>query len=121
MEENPKITISELAKVINLTTRTIEKNISNLKSKGLIERVGTDKDGYWKINIQAIEKFSASSEKILLTIEKKPMITISELAELTNLTTRTIEKNISNLKSKGLIERVGADKGGYWKIKTIVK
>jgi len=29
---------------------------------------------------------------------------------------RKIEENISKLKSKGLLERVGADKGGYWRV-----
>jgi len=29
----------------------------------------------------------------------------------------TIHRYLEKLKSKGLIERVGADKGGYWKVK----
>jgi len=28
----------------------------------------------------------------------------------------TIKRDIEKLKANGLIERVGADKGGYWKI-----
>ena len=27
-----------------------------------------------------------------------------------------VEENLSKLKSKGIIERVGPDKGGYWRI-----
>ena len=30
--------------------RTIENNISQLKEKGLISRIGSKKTGYWKIN-----------------------------------------------------------------------
>jgi predicted HTH transcriptional regulator len=30
---------------------------------------------------------------------------------------RGIEDNLSKLKAKGIIERIGAAKGGYWKIK----
>ncbi|MEG1363690.1 MAG: winged helix-turn-helix transcriptional regulator, partial [Clostridia bacterium] len=46
----PTITQNELGKEINLTPRTIRRNIDNLKVKGIIERVGSDKKGYWKIN-----------------------------------------------------------------------
>jgi len=41
----------------------------------------------------------------------------SELASIIGISQRKIEKNISQLKAKGLIERVGADRGGYWIIK----
>jgi predicted HTH transcriptional regulator len=29
-----------------------------------------------------------------------------------------IRVNIAKLKAKGLLERIGPDKGGYWKVKT---
>jgi ATP-dependent DNA helicase RecG len=32
------------------------------------------------------------------------------------VSTTAIENNISKLKAKGLLERIGPDKGGYWKI-----
>jgi len=32
-----------------ISTRKIKENIAKLKSKGLIERVGADKNGYWVI------------------------------------------------------------------------
>jgi predicted HTH transcriptional regulator len=57
-----------------------------------------------------------SSEKILNAIRKNPQITIKELSEWTQITTRAIEKTISKLKSVGFLERVGSDKGGYWKV-----
>ena len=62
----------------------------------------------------AVEK---TVEKILNIIANNPRITQAELAEMTGLTRRGIEWNLSKLKAEGLIERVGADKGGYWKIK----
>jgi len=60
---------------------------------------------------------NATVEKILAIINEKPEITIKELVQLTVLSRRGIEWNIQQLKIKGLIERVGPDKGGYWKIK----
>ena len=40
------------------------------------------------------------------------------MAEQLKLTTRTIEKNIKLLRESGRLERIGADHGGYWKIKS---
>lgn len=39
------------------------------------------------------------------------------LSESLGVTTRTIERDMSTLKKKGIIERTGSDKGGYWEIK----
>jgi ATP-dependent DNA helicase RecG len=55
-------------------------------------------------------------EKILELILENPKITQKELIDLTGLTRRGVEWNISQLKIQGLLERIGADKGGYWKI-----
>jgi Fic family protein len=45
----PMITVKELAKILSVTERTIHRNLNNLKSVNKIERVGSDKTGYWKI------------------------------------------------------------------------
>jgi ATP-dependent DNA helicase RecG len=47
--EDKKITMKELAEKIGITTRGVEKNISKLKEKGLLVRIGPDKTGYWKV------------------------------------------------------------------------
>jgi len=57
-----------------------------------------------------------SSEKIMRLIKANTQITIKELSGQLNVSTRTIEKNISKLKTENRIERIGSDKGGYWKI-----
>jgi len=57
------------------------------------------------------------SEKILNIVRNNSEITIDELSALLNKTTRTIERNIAKLKECGLLERIGANKGGYWKVK----
>ena len=57
-----------------------------------------------------------SSEKILRLIKANAQITIKELSEQLKISTRTIEKNISKLKTENRIERIGIDKSGCWKI-----
>jgi len=67
---------------------------------------------------QIIEKDTEkeSSEKILSLINDNSAITIEELSTLLRITTRAIEKNLSKLKAKGMLERIGPDKGGYWRV-----
>ncbi len=47
MKNDPFITIPELAKLMNVTNRTVERNIAILKEKGIIRRYGRRKDGKW--------------------------------------------------------------------------
>jgi len=49
IEKNNSITISELAKMIGLTTRAIEKQIDKLQNENKLERIGSDKSGHWRI------------------------------------------------------------------------
>lgn len=55
--------------------------------------------------------------KIIELINNNPNITREEMAKELNLTLKGIEWQIKNLQKNNIIERVGADKGGYWKIK----
>jgi len=57
-----------------------------------------------------------SSQKILELITSNPYITIEDLAGNLGISDRGVKKNISKLKSDGLIRRIGPDKGGYWEI-----
>ena len=57
-----------------------------------------------------------TSVKILETIKSNDQITISELAEIIGVTTRSIERNIQNLQQEGKLVRIGPDKGGHWEI-----
>ena len=47
--ENNNITQEELACELNVSIRTIERNVSTLRKKGFLDRVGSDKNGYWEI------------------------------------------------------------------------
>lgn len=51
IKKNPGITQVEMAKALDLTRDGISYNIKALKEKGIIERVGSTKNGIWKINV----------------------------------------------------------------------
>lgn len=47
---NPSVTVDELAILTKKHRVTIIRTLGKLKDKGGIERVGSDKTGYWKVN-----------------------------------------------------------------------
>jgi len=62
------------------------------------------------------ENFGETREKIVGLIRKNPEITQEELSAETGLTIKGIEWNLAKLKEKGLLKRVGPDKGGHWEV-----
>ncbi len=61
-----------------------------------------------------VEGLAESQRKILALVEKTPSISKQELSRKIRISTTAIDKNIQVLKKKGLLERVGPDKGGHW-------
>ena len=77
-----------------------------------------------KINVNSFEitnsntskKFNKSQETIIKLIRNNPNITIPQIMIETNLAAASIKKNLKILKDDKIIERVGSNNGGYWKI-----
>ena len=46
-----EITMEEVAQRINRSQSTVEKTIKKLREDEILERVGSTKAGYWKINL----------------------------------------------------------------------
>jgi len=57
-----------------------------------------------------------SSEKILNIMRVEPHISAKHIAEQLGLSSRAVEKQISQLKKQGQLIRVGSAKGGCWKV-----
>ena len=57
-----------------------------------------------------------SQKKILKLIKKNPRISKKEMAKIIKVSTTAIDKNIGSLKKKGLLKRIGPDKGGHWEV-----
>ena len=58
--------------------------------------------------------------KLLHLIYNNNNITREEISEQLNISINTVKKFILKLKQKGVLERVGNNKTGYWKIKNII-
>ena len=50
IRNNPNITKKELAVVCHLGRTSIDNTVAVLRKRGIIERIGSNKSGYWKAN-----------------------------------------------------------------------
>ncbi len=77
-----------------------------------------------KINVNSFEitssntskKLNKSQETIIKLIRNNPNITIPQIMVETNLAAVSVKKNLKILKDYKIVERVGSNNGGYWKI-----
>jgi predicted HTH transcriptional regulator len=51
IKQNNKITAAEISERLNISLSTSKRKIKELKEKGIVERIGSDKTGYWRIKI----------------------------------------------------------------------
>ncbi|NOX45594.1 MAG: winged helix-turn-helix transcriptional regulator [Chlorobi bacterium] len=63
-----------------------------------------------------IKLLSKNEIKILELIFNNPKISSRELSGFININERNIRKNMEKLKTKGIIKRIGPDKGSYWEV-----
>jgi ATP-dependent DNA helicase RecG len=102
---------------------TIQKNsmtppyyTSEMLNDKLVEQSG-QKSGQ-KSSRESGQKrdLSDNQVRILSEIENNNYVSRKELSEMIGIAQSAIQKHINTLKEKGLLERIGPAKGGYWKI-----
>jgi predicted HTH transcriptional regulator len=49
LSENPKLTRTDIAQLLGKSPNTIKGHLATLKSEKRVERIGSDRDGYWKV------------------------------------------------------------------------
>lgn len=69
-----------------------------------------------KITVKITQKITVNQKKIIEAVRQNPFVTQEELAKVVGISRLNIIKNMQKLQQHNLIERVGADKNGYWKI-----
>lgn len=57
-----------------------------------------------------------SSVKLLAFLAENTTATAGEAAAVLGISKRAVEKNLAALKAKGLLKRIGPDKGGHWEV-----
>ena len=64
----------------------------------------------------AEDTIQKTTQKIIEAIAKKSDITQKELAAVIGITEDGVKYHITRLRKKGLIKRIGPDKGGHWEV-----
>ena len=61
-------------------------------------------------------KLGVNEQKIVTLIGKNNNLTNEELSAQLDISAVSVYKNIKKLKEKGILKRIGSDKGGYWEV-----
>lgn len=65
---------------------------------------------------KGVENLSANERTIYDLIKRAPNISKSNIATQGELSKKAVDYNIEKLKNKGILRRIGPDKGGYWEV-----
>jgi transcriptional regulator len=141
IEENEKISIQQIVENIEVSKSTVERDLKELKEENKIKYIGSRKSGKWIINyeqenvgineeinvgikrenvgINDSEKMNTElrHNSILNIIKENGNISAIEISKILNVTARTIERDLKELKEENKIEYVGSRKSGKWIIK----
>jgi predicted HTH transcriptional regulator len=49
IEKNKQITTKEISEKLSVSLSTVKRKLNALKQSGVLERIGSDKAGYWRI------------------------------------------------------------------------
>ena len=85
----------------------------NYKSNDKSGNVNGNESG----NVNGKVKFSEKELSVLSALQESGDLTNQQLIAKLGIPQRTISRILSKLKNSGLIECIGSDKSGYWKVK----
>ena len=94
----------------------IKEALANHKKKVKLDIQYSDDSMFYSIIFNKKDPVK-TTQKILDLIDKNPSITRKELSkEIGNITPDGVKYHLDQLKKQGLLKRIGAAKGGHWKV-----
>lgn len=69
-----------------------------------------------KVNDEVNDKVNDKVNDLLVILTNHPKYTVTQLADVSGVSRKTIAARLKELKGKGYIERMGSSRKGYWKI-----
>ncbi len=69
-----------------------------------------------RVTVKVTDKVTDQEQGILTLLTEGPGYTMPQLAERLSVSRKTVAARLKKLKETGLIERVGSDRKGYWKL-----
>lgn len=107
-KSKPKYITEFDSTIVNLT---FSEDVNKDVIKDVEKDVNNDLTDHIEIDLTLNERVA------IIELRNNPKISASKLSLLLKINTRNTQKILEKLKTKGLIERIGPNKGGYWKIK----
>jgi predicted HTH transcriptional regulator len=93
--------------------RSPEFALKEGKGKRLGEKLGK---GSEELVEKLVEKLAENERHILRLIHSNRRISINDMAKEVGISTTAVHKNLTKLKQRGILRRVGPDKGGHWEV-----
>lgn len=131
--ENGRIPVEEVAERVNSTLKKYPVNEEGSEKKfgvnaekfGVNEKSSEERFGV--INNASVTKFgvkgedaskrvSRTGQKIIDLVISDPSITAEAMSVKIGVSKRAVEKNIKELRERGILVHEGSDKAGYWRI-----
>ena len=75
-------------------------------------------ESHVKVTVNVTQKVTVNQQKILELIKENPHITQNELTQAVGIARKNIVSNMKKLQEAGLLVRHGADKNGWWEVKS---
>lgn len=69
-----------------------------------------------KVTEKVTDNLDKKSMQILVLISEDPAYTSTAIAEKLSISRKTVSQRLKEMKEKDIIERIGSDRKGYWKI-----
>ena len=110
IKENDKNVTANYGKV----TANNENDTRNVKKVSVNDKNVTRNVTVNSENISV--KLTQTQKEILNLIKENPCITQNEIASKLNIARETVNRNMKKLQQEKIIQRLGADKNGSWKI-----
>ena len=117
IKENDKNVTANYGKVTannENDTRNVKK--VSVNDKNVTRNVTVKSENISVNNKNITVKLTQTQEDILNLIKENPCITQNEIASKLNIARETVNLNMKKLQQEKIIQRLGADKNGSWKI-----
>ena len=120
--ENGRISVEEVADRVNSTLKKYPVNggASERKFGVNAEKFGVnEKSSEKRFGVKgedASKRVSRTGQKIIDLVISDPSITAEAMSVKIGVSKRAVEKNIKELRERGILVHEGSDKAGYWRI-----
>ena len=120
--ENGRISVEEVADRVNSTLKKypVNERASERKFGVNAERFGVNgKSSEKRFGVKgedASKRVSRTGQKIIDLVISDPSITTEAMSAKIGVSKRAVEKNIKELRERGILVHKGSDKAGYWRI-----